>query len=289
LARKDVKSMDLRRQPPRRPSNLSVAGIVGAARMTDKARASNQGTLGEYLYGENSGLDKAVLEFLGLAASEYAEAAGKYGDAELSVWVLERSGKTESAIAAFNETKLTEEPQDEAAKARLARRLEQYAPGRTDIKTVFQSMELDDWGSFWQVDLSSRPPRSPYCQDVAGIVLVARMADKARASKTGTLGEYIYGCPLDMITLPFLGISKEEFADAAVQNPNDIELGDWVLKRSGKTKEEIEEFNRTASARQPEGDEERARFQKYLDEIAPGRTDIDTWFALLDLDDEMSF
>ena len=115
------------------------------------------------------------------------------------------------------------------------------------------------------------------------------MADKARASKAGTLGEYIYGCPLDLRTLPFLGISKEDFADAAVQNPNDIELGDWVLKRSGKTEDEIEEFNRTASARKPESDEERARFQKYLNEIAPGRTDIDTWFELLVLDDKMSF
>ncbi|MFQ6042894.1 MAG: DUF5069 domain-containing protein [Candidatus Poribacteria bacterium] len=281
--------MDLRRQPPRRPSNTSVAGIVGVARMTDKARASNHGTLGEYLYGEDSGLDKTVLEFLGISAKEFAEAVEKYDDAELSAWVLERSRKTKSEIAAFNEMKLTEEPQGEAAKARLAQRLQQYAPGRTDIKTVFQSMELDDWGGFWRVDLSQRPPRSPYCKDVAGIVLVARMADKARASKAGTLGEYIYGCPLDMITLPFLGISKEEFADAAVQNPNDIELGDWALERSGRAKEEIEEFNRTAKARKPESDEERARFQKYLNEIAPGRTDIDTWFELLDLDDKMSF
>ncbi|MBI1926331.1 hypothetical protein HYR99_19060 [Candidatus Poribacteria bacterium] len=53
--------MDLRRQPPRRPSNLSVAGIVGAARMTDKARAHNNETLGEYLYGEDSGLDRRIL------------------------------------------------------------------------------------------------------------------------------------------------------------------------------------------------------------------------------------
>jgi hypothetical protein len=281
--------MDLRRQPPRRPSNLSIAGIVGVARMTDKARASNHGTLGEYLYGENSGADKGVLEFLGIEAIEFAEAAERYDDVALSAWVLERSGKTKSEVAAFNESQLTKEPQTEEARARLARRIEQYAPGRADIKTVFQSIELDDWGSFWKIDLSRRPPRSPYCKDVAGIVLVARMADKARASKAGTLGEYIYGCPLDMRTLPFLGISKDQFADAAVQNPNDIELGDWVLKRSGKTEGEIEEFNRIASARKPESDEERARFQKYLNEIAPGRTDIDTWFALLDLDDKMSF
>ena len=281
--------MDLRRQPPRRPSNLSIAGIVGVARMTDKARASNHGTLGEYLYGEDSGSDRGVLEFLGIEAAEFAEATEKYDDVALSTWVLERSRKTESEIATFNEAELTKEPQDEEAKARLARRLEQYAPGRTDIKTVFQSIELDDWGSFWKIDLSHRPPRSPYCKDVTGIFLVARMADKARASKAGKLGEYIYGCPLDMMALPFLGISKEEFADAAVQNPNDIELGDWMLKRSGKTGDQIEKFNRAAEAHKPESDEERARFQKYLNEIDPGRTDIETWFALLDLDDEMSF
>ena len=57
--------MDLTRQPPRRASNLSLAGIVGAARMTDKARAHNNGTMGEYLYGGNSGLDAKVLELLG--------------------------------------------------------------------------------------------------------------------------------------------------------------------------------------------------------------------------------
>ena len=74
-----------------------------------------------------------------------------------------------------------------------------------------------------------------------------------------------------------------------MQNPNDIELGDWVLKFSGKTGDETDEFNRKAETRKPESDEERVRFQRYLDEIAPGRTDIDTWFELLDLDDKMSF
>ena len=32
--------MDLTRQPPRRPSNAQVAGIVGLARMIDKARGT---------------------------------------------------------------------------------------------------------------------------------------------------------------------------------------------------------------------------------------------------------
>ena len=36
--------MDLTRQPPRRPTNLGIAGIVGAARLTDKARSHNAET-----------------------------------------------------------------------------------------------------------------------------------------------------------------------------------------------------------------------------------------------------
>ena len=66
--------MDLTRQPPRRASNLSLAGIVGAARMADKARAHNNGTMGEYLYGGNSGLDAKVLELLGISDDDFAKA-----------------------------------------------------------------------------------------------------------------------------------------------------------------------------------------------------------------------
>ena len=57
--------MDLTHQPPRRPTNLSIAGIIGVARLTDKARAHNNETLGEYLYGETSGLDRRVPNVFG--------------------------------------------------------------------------------------------------------------------------------------------------------------------------------------------------------------------------------
>ena len=73
--------MDLTRQPPRRPSNLGVAGIVGAARMTDKARAHNNETLGDFVYGKYSGLDRRILEFLGITADAFAEAADESDDA----------------------------------------------------------------------------------------------------------------------------------------------------------------------------------------------------------------
>ena len=146
--------MDLSRQPPRRPSNVSIAGIVNLARMTDKARAYNSRTLGEFLYGDDSGLDKILLEFLDVSHDDFADAAGRYGDSDLARWIREVSDRTDEEIDAFNQYHLQREPDDEAGKQRLKDRIEKFAPGRTDIATVFQSIELDDWANFRDVDLS---------------------------------------------------------------------------------------------------------------------------------------
>ena len=72
--------MDLTKQPPRRPTNTSMLGIVSLARLTDKARAHRANTIGEHLYGENSGLDKIVLDFLGVSHDEFADAAQRMND-----------------------------------------------------------------------------------------------------------------------------------------------------------------------------------------------------------------
>ena len=189
--------------------------------MTDKARAHNAETLAEYLYGESSGLDQRVLTFLGISAEAYAEAADEHDDAALGQWVLETSGKTDAEIAAFNEETINLNPDSEGHKQRLKERLARFAPGRTDIKTVLQSMELDDWGSFWQVDLTVRPPRSARAKDIGGICGVARMADKARAERAEKIGEYLYGdnSGQDIRILTFLGISADDFPRSSGQQP----------------------------------------------------------------------
>ena len=282
--------MDLTRQPPRRPSNLAVAGIVGAARMTDKARAYNNETLGEYIYGETSGLDQRVLTFLGISADAFAEAAGEHNDTALGNWVLETSGKTAAEIAEFNDAALSQLPDTEAHKQRLKDRLARYAPDRTDITTVLQSMELDDWGSFWQVDLTASPPRSARAKDIADICGVARMADKARAERAEKIGEYVYGdnSGQDVRILTFLGISAADFQEAAVNNPNDLEIGAWVRENCDKSDGEIEAFNETLVNYAP-NETSQERFNARLQEIDPTRTDIATWVALQDLDDQLSF
>lgn len=282
--------MNLTRQPPRRPTNLGIAGIVGAARMTDKARAANEETLGDYIYGESSGLDQRVLSFLGISADAFADAVKEHDDATLSDWVLETSGKTSAEIAVFNEERLTHMPDSDGHKRRLQERIARFAPGRTDVKTLLQSMELDDWGSFWQVTLTERPPRSARAKDIGGICGVARMADKARAERAGKIGEYIYGdaSGQDVRILKFLGISAADFQEAAVNNPNNLELGEWVLENSGKSAAEIDAFNHTLVNYAP-NDETRQRFESRCREVGVSPMEITTWVALQDVDDERSF
>ncbi len=281
--------MDLAKQPPRRPSNTCLAGTVNLARMADKARAYNEETLDEFVYGEDSGLDKLLLDFLGISADDFADAADRYDDDTLVRWVREVSDRTDEEIEAFNGHHLSREPDDEAGKQRLRDRLEKYAPGRTDIKTVFQSIELDDWAGFRDVDLTQRAPRTPYCRDIAGVYGLARMADKARADRADRLGEYIYNCPIDQAITEFLGISADDYQEAAYTNPNDLELTAWVRENTSRTSGEIAAFNVRISGKGPENEDQRAIFEKALNTVAPGRTDVTTWFDLLDLDDENSF
>jgi hypothetical protein len=283
--------MDLTRQPPRRPSNTIMAGIVALARMTDKARAHNDETLGAYLYGETSGLDKEVLEFINMKADEYAEAAARLDDAALGALALEKAGKTPAQIAAFNQEHLERLPQDERHRQLLVERVAKYAPGRTDVKTVFQSIELDDWGLFRDTDLTVRPPRSPYVRSVIGMAAVARMGDKARAAKCGKLGEYKYGedSGLDKSILEVLGVSAADFAEAAYQNPNDLELGEWVRVHAACTQAQISAFNARRSARGLHTPETREFFLERRNSVCPERTDITTFSEILDYEDEKMF
>ena len=282
--------MDLTRQPPRRPSNAGVAGIIGLARMIDKARGHNAEAIGEFKYGDDSGLDVEVLEFINMNAAEFAEAVDELDDEVLGVLALERAQKSQGEIDTFNEEHLTREPQDELHERLLVERIAKYAPERTDIKTVFASIELDDWGAFRDLDLTAQPPRSPYLRSVFGVAGAARMADKARAVTCGKLGEYRFGADSsqDAAILDFLGIGEDAFRQAAYENPNDDELSEWVAERCQKSAADKSIFNawRANVGRYGEMHE---RLKMRRAEVAPERGDVQSFFDLQDLDDELSF
>ena len=282
--------MDLTKQPPRRPSNTGMAGIAGLARMADKARGHNAELIGEFKYGDDSGLDREVLEFIGMSADAFAAAADELDDEELGKLALEKAQKSQAEIDAFNKEHLEREPQDALHVRLLAERLAKYAPGNTDIKTVFASIELDDWGDFRDRDLTKRPPRTPYLRTVAGVVGVARMSDKARAVKCGRAGEYKYGndSGIDERILEFLGIGANDFAEGAYQNPNDVELSEWVQSRCTRTAVEKCAFNAWLGMR-GKYPPTRERFLQRRAEICPECTWVDTWLELIDYDDQKSF
>ncbi len=60
---------------------------------------------------------------------------------------------------------------------------------------------------------------------------LARMSDKARAKAAGTIGDYIYPCPIDNQLLRKLGIGADEFMQLAVDNPTDEGLVQALQQR----------------------------------------------------------
>jgi hypothetical protein len=282
--------MDLSHQPPRRPSNVSIAGIVGLARMADKARAHQEDRLGEFVYGDNSGLDREVLEFIRMDAESFARAAAEQTDEDLAETVRQGAARRADEVEAFNRERVERVPQDDRHRQLLRERVARYAPDRADITTVFASIELDDWGSFRELDLTAAPPRSPYLRTVAGIAGAARMADKARARTAGKLGAYKYGVDsgIDDRILQFLGVDGDDFARAAWENPNDDELGDWVRQHTTRTAAQISSFNAMICAL--------GRYQPARERLLQRRTElggqpgeVECFFDLLDLDDQQSF
>lgn len=67
---------------------------------------------------------------------------------------------------------------------------------------------------------------------IGGVPWLARVADKARAKADGTIGEYIYPCPIDQRFLKEAGISPEDFIEIATSAQNDDELVAAFLEKS---------------------------------------------------------
>jgi Domain of unknown function (DUF5069) len=130
-------------------------------------------------------------------------------------------------------------------------------------------------------------PRSPYVK-LGGYVHLPRLIDKARLFRQGSLHGYNYrNRGFDKHLLAFLGIDGEQFERAANELSTDAEILDWVRSHGvHHAPEEIEQWNRAMIARRPDNPEKIARFQHILAEAGgAGRTDIQTYFDLIDLEE----
>lgn len=139
---------DLTQHPPRSP-RVRLGGFVHLPRLLDKARAFAAGKNGEYNY--NCPLDKRFFGFVGIDPEAFLAAvkAGK-GDVAMLAWVTENTKPARAPweIEAWSRWLEALGPGDANRHAGFAESIGELAPGREDIRTNFDRLELDDYVSF---------------------------------------------------------------------------------------------------------------------------------------------
>ena len=137
-------------------------------------------------------------------------------------------------------------------------------------------------------DLTQHPPRSPRVR-LGGYAILPRCLDKGRAALAGKNGEYHYACPLDKQFLEFAGIDPEALKLELARS--DTEVLEWIKThaKNKRTAPEIAAWTAWQEQRAPDNPDSRDYFNGLHKAGAPRRTDIVTWFDVLDLDDFVSF
>ena len=139
-------------------------------------------------------------------------------------------------------------------------------------------------------DLTKQAPRSPRVR-LGGYVVLPRILDKGRATLAGRNGDYNYACPLDQRWLEFTGIDAKALKKQLAAGKSDGEILKWINAHTKpkRTAPEIAAWSAWQEQRSPDNPDSRAFFNELHQNVAPKRTDIVTWFDLLDVDDYVSF
>ena len=139
-------------------------------------------------------------------------------------------------------------------------------------------------------DLTQRPPRSPRTR-LGGYVILPRMLDKGRATIAGKCGEFHYNCPLDQQFLSYVGVDANLLKEQLALGKGDGEILEWIHSHAkiNRHPSEIAAWSAFQDQRAPSDLEARHYFHESHAKLAPLRTDIATWFDLLDVDDYTSF
>ncbi len=114
--------MDLTRDFPRSPRE-TLLGLPMLPRTIDKARAALSSTLGEYVFGEKSSFDMALLEFLGLSPAQFLEGVRESpDDATMLRWLAAHARKFTPAEAEEFARVFLNDGDDDADRARFQER-----------------------------------------------------------------------------------------------------------------------------------------------------------------------
>ena len=100
-------------------------------------------------------------------------------------------------------------------------------------------------------DLSKVAPRSPRLR-VGGYAILARMADKGRATLNGTAGGYHFNCPVDNMLFGFKGVTGEQVRPLLASGATDEQIAAWLDKNgTPKTPAEVKAWSDSVEADRP--------------------------------------
>ncbi|HLZ53271.1 MAG TPA: DUF5069 domain-containing protein [Verrucomicrobiae bacterium] len=137
---------DLTKFPPRSP-RVRLGGYVILPRMLDKGRATVAGKNGEYHYA--CPLDQGFLEFVGLDPEVLKKQLNKT-DSEVLEWINQNAKykRTMPEILAWSAWQEQAAPDNPESREHFNEIQKAAAPGREDIATWFDVLDVDDYVSF---------------------------------------------------------------------------------------------------------------------------------------------
>ncbi len=139
---------DLTQHPPRSP-RVKLGGFVHLPRLLDKARAEAAGKIGEFIYP--CPLDNRFFAFTGLNPDALlAEVKTGRNDTEMLAWVMNNLTPKRQPweIQAWSDYLSALSPGDIQRHKVFAEHIERLGPGRDDIFTYFDRLDLDDYASY---------------------------------------------------------------------------------------------------------------------------------------------
>lgn len=139
------------------------------------------------------------------------------------------------------------------------------------------------------MDLRDQVPHSPFAE-FDGIPWLPRMLDKARAALVGTLGDYLFPCPMDQAFLEFHGLEAEMVLERLRRGDDEAAIAALVRKHaSGKTREEMHAFKQELLFQPPADPDKRSTLERIRVEIAARSgvepEQIDTFAKAIALDE----
>ena len=137
-------------------------------------------------------------------------------------------------------------------------------------------------------NLSARPPRSPRVR-LGGYAVLPRLLDKARGTAAGQAGDYKFNSLLDSLFFGFTGIDAGALLERVKAGAGDADILAWVQENTAKTSQQILEWSEGAEKFVLTDPGSCEWFAEELQRLDPRRTDVQTVFEYLDLDDYLHF